>query len=289
MSFAKILAPLTGGPRDAAVLATAFAAAKPFAAHVEALFVRPDPAEAMPFFGDGVSGAVLQEIVDVAKEASDKAVEQVRATLAAEASAAGAEVVDAPVPKHEGISASLRELSGNFADRLTAEARLCDLVVFGPLREGDRAGLMEAFEAVLLDTGRPVLLTAERTPASIGTRVAIGCDGTVASAHAVTAALPFLRRAETVALFTVKRGEEKAGVCAEVKDYLALHGVDAREKTVEPGARAAGEAILDAAVQCGADLLVLGGYAQSRLKQTLFGSVTRHVVSHAQLPLFLVH
>jgi nucleotide-binding universal stress UspA family protein len=288
MSFAKILAPLTGGARDAAVLATAFAAAQPFGAHVEALFVRPDPAEAMPFFGEGVSGAVLQEIVDVAKEASDKAVEQVRATLASAAAAAGAAVADMPA-KHQGITASLRETIGNFADRLTQESRLSDLVVLGPLREGDKAGLMEAFEAVLLDTGRPVLLTAQQPPATLGTRIAIGCDGTVASAHAVTAALPFLKRAESVALFTIRRGEEKSGVCTEVKNYLALHDVTASEKSVEPGPRPPGEVVLDAAVKCGADLLVLGGYAQSRLKQTLFGSVTRHVVSHAQLSLFLVH
>ena len=56
MAYVKILAPLTGGTRDAAVLAAAFAAAAPFKAHVIALFVRPDPAEAMPFFGEGVSG-----------------------------------------------------------------------------------------------------------------------------------------------------------------------------------------------------------------------------------------
>jgi nucleotide-binding universal stress UspA family protein len=242
----------------------------------------------MPFFGEGVSGAVLQEIVDVAKEASDKAVERVTATLNAAAAAAEAEVLAAPA-KHNGISASFLELTGNFADRLTQESRLCDLVVFGPLHEGEKAGLMEAFEAVLLDTGRPVLLTAQQPPATLGTRIAIGCDGTVASAHAVTAALPFLKRAESVALFTVKRGEEKAGVCAEVKAYLSLHGVTAMEKRVEPGARPLGEIVLGTALQCGADLLVLGGYAQSRLKQTLFGSVTRHVVSHARLPLFLVH
>ena len=80
MSYVKILAPLTGGSRDAIVLASAFAAAKPFNAHVVALFVRPDPAEAMPFYGEGVSGAMAQEIVDAAKEAADKAEQIARNT-----------------------------------------------------------------------------------------------------------------------------------------------------------------------------------------------------------------
>ena len=72
MAYVKILAPLTGGARDATVLASALAAAAPFKAHVVALFVRPDPSEAMPFFGEGVSGAMAQEIVDTAKEAADR-------------------------------------------------------------------------------------------------------------------------------------------------------------------------------------------------------------------------
>jgi hypothetical protein len=71
MAFVKILAPLTGGTRDAVVLASAFAAAKPFRAHVAALFVRPDATEAVPFFGDGVSATVVQEIADAAKVAAD--------------------------------------------------------------------------------------------------------------------------------------------------------------------------------------------------------------------------
>ena len=68
MAFAKILAPLTGGPRDPIVLAGALAAAEPFASHVEALFVKPDPVEAMPFYGEGMSSAVVQEIVDVSRD-----------------------------------------------------------------------------------------------------------------------------------------------------------------------------------------------------------------------------
>src|SRR5258707_1660005 len=73
MTFVKILAPLTGGSRDIAVLASAFAAAKPFNAHVAALFVRPDSMEAVPFYGESVSTAVMQEIAQASQKASDLA------------------------------------------------------------------------------------------------------------------------------------------------------------------------------------------------------------------------
>jgi nucleotide-binding universal stress UspA family protein len=288
MSFMKILAPLTGGSRDATVLANAFAAGKPFGAHVVALFVRPDPTEAMPFFGEGVSGPVLQEIVDVAKAATDQAVTKAKSSLELAASGAHVEKVIAPV-RAEGVSVSWREAQGNFADQLAQQSRLSDLVVFGHLQEGDRPGFMEAFEAVLLDAGRPVLLTAQTPPASFGRRIAIGCDGSVASAHAITAALPFLKVAEAVELFTVRRGDQGPGICGEVREYLGLHGIGCSERTVETTDKPVGDSILQAVAECRPDLLVLGGYAHSRLRQTFFGSVTRHVISHADVPLFLVH
>src|ERR1700753_342322 len=96
MTFVKILAPLTGGARDQAVLASAFAAARPFHAHVAALFVRPDATEAVPFYGESVSASVMQEIADASKKAADSAIGMARASLTAAAQAAGADVLAAP-------------------------------------------------------------------------------------------------------------------------------------------------------------------------------------------------
>jgi len=288
MSIAKILAPLTGGARDMAVLSAAFVAAEPFAAHIAAIFVRPDPAEVMPFFGEGISGPVLQEIVDVAERASDHALADAKATLTKAAADARAEILDVP-EKKDGVTVSLRETEGHFADEITRASALSDLVVFGPLIETDKPGLTEAFETVLLEAGRPVLLTARTPPSSFAKRIAIGCDSSIALAHALTASLPYLKQADSVELFTICRANEESQSCCDARDYLALHGISSTEREVDPGARAIGAAILDCAADCNADLLVLGGYAHSRLRQTLFGGVTRHVVSHAQVPLFLVH
>lgn len=288
MSFMKILAPLMGGPNDAIVLANAFAAAKPFASHVVALFVKPDPAEAVPFFGEGVSGPVLQEIVDVAKEATDKASAEAKRALDSAAAAAGVERVIAPA-RGQGVTVSWRETQGNFAGRIAQEARLSDLVVFGPLKESGRPGLLETFEAVLLDAGRPILLSAQNPSAEFAKRVAIGCDGSVASAHAITAALPFLKAAEAVDVFTIRRGNQGTGICGEVREYLALHGIACTERMVEIQGLPEGDTVLQSAAECRPGLLVLGGYAHSRLRQTFFGSVTKHVIGHAGVPLFLVH
>jgi len=289
MTFVKILAPLTGGARDAAVLASAFAAAKPFNAHVATLFVRPDAMEAVPFYGESVSATVMQEIADATKKASDEASRQAQASLRTAAASAGAEVIAAPELRG-AMTASFKEATGNFADQVTLAARLSDLVVFGALKEDDRPGLTEAFEATLLETGRPVLISAEAAaPTFCSRRIALAWNDSVASAHAVTAALPFLKCAESVEVLSVKRGKDNAIDASEVLTYLKLQGIVATERAVDAGSRVVGDVLLEEAAKGGAGMLVAGGYGHSRLREMFFSGVTRHVVSHAALPLFLVH
>lgn len=288
MSLVKILAPLTGGTRDATVLASAFSAAKPFNAHVVALFIRPDPTEAMPFFGEGVSGVVVQEIVDVAKEAADKAAEGAKAALAIAAGEAGVTVIDR-IEKRDVPTVSFHDTQGNFADQVTQRSRLSDLVVFGPLKEGDKPGIAEAFEAVLMETGRPVLLTAHIPPKTFAARIAIGWDGSTTSSHALTAALPYLEKAEAIEILSIKRGTEEPKPCDEACEYLKLHGLKSTTRMIDAGQRPVGQVLLESAVQGGAGLLVIGGYGHSRLREFFVSGVTKHVVSHGEIPLFLVH
>jgi len=288
MAYVKILAPLTGGAPDAAILAGAFAAAAPFHAHVVALYVRPDPSEAMPFLGEGVSGAMAQEIVDTVKEAADKASAGANVAIAAAAREFGA-VVSARPERRDTVSISYQEVQGNFADRVAVASRLSDLVVFGPLKQSDRPGMAEAFEATLLETGRPVVLTGQNAPRNFARRIAIGWDGSGACARAMLAAMPYLARAEAIELLSIRKPNAPCESCDEARDYLALHGLNCSERMIDAGSRGIGEVLLESASQGGANLLVLGGYGHKSLLQMFSGSVTKHVVDHAELPLFLVH
>jgi nucleotide-binding universal stress UspA family protein len=271
MSYRKILAPLTGTARDAAVMATAIAVAGPYSGRIEALFVRPNPAEAMPVYGEAVSGAIAQELVDSARETATKAAGAARATFDRFVKDAAAE-------------AEFREVEGGFASGVAQAARLCDLIVFGPLKESGKPRLVEAFEATLMNSGRPVLLRADTSLDDFTRKIAVAWDGSAASVHAMLSAMPFLRRAQSVEVLVVQPQADEE--CAAVKAYLALHGVACVARAIDPGARAVGEALLDAAKDCG--LLVMGGYGHGRIR--LFGGgVTKHVVNNATMPLLLMH
>lgn len=288
MTIAKILAPVTGGARDIAVLANAVEAARPFNAHVMAFFVRPDLAEALAFFTDGVSGVVVEEVVKATKDAGDEAAKRVEAGIVSICKANGIARVTKPA-RAAAVTISLREVQGNFGDLLTAAARLADLVVFGPIRENDQAGLAEAFVQVLVETDRPVLRASDDAPKSFARRIAIGWDGKTAAAQAVSAAMPYFTRADSVEILSVQRPPFKAEATEGLKEYLSLHGVRSTERLINPGVKRIGEALLHAAAEGNADLLVVGGYGRGRLRESLIGGVTRHVIAHAGLSVFMVH
>lgn len=288
MPIAKILAPVTGGARDAAVLANALEAARPFNAHVMAFFVRPDLAEALAFFTDGISGVVVEEVVKATKDAGDEAARRVEAAIDAICTANGITRVTQPA-RSNAVTMSLREVQGNLGDLLTAAARLSDLVVFGPIRENDQAGLAEAFVQVLVETDRPVLRATDEAPKSFARRIAIGWDGKTAAAQAVSAAIPYFTKADSVEILSIQRPPLKAEATEGLKEYLSLHGVQSTERLIDPGSKRIGEVLLDAATQGDADLLVVGGYGRGRLRESLIGGVTRHVIAHAGLSVFMVH
>lgn len=288
MSIAKILVPVTGGPRDTAVLAHAIAAARPFNAHVVVYFVRPDLSETLAFFTDGVSGVVVEEVVRATQDAGDEAAKRIASSIAASCKAADIEHVTHP-RRSDRVTLSLQEVQGSFGDQLASAARLADLIVFGPLREGDQAGLADAFVQVLVETDKPVLRSTDQTPTSLGRRIAIGWDGKTAAAQAMSAAIPYLQRADSVEVLSVQRAPLRTNATEGVKDYLQLHGVASTERLIDAGSKRIGQVLLDAASEGGADLLVVGGYGRGRLRESIIGGTTRHVIAHAGIAVFMVH
>lgn len=283
MAIRRILAPLTGGENDRRVLALACLAARTLEAHLDALFVAPDPDEALPYMGEGVSGAVIEDILRAAKAAAKEAGAAARKSF--EAATAEAKI---PVSQPGGpgrTSAQLSEVQGRVGDIVERTSRLADLVVFA-----DSAGGAALIESALMSAGRPILLTPQSTlPKSIGQTVAIGWDASAEAAHAVTAAMPFLKLAKTIDIITVRVGGLEAKAADDLAGYLALHGLTARERVVDPKGRSVGQVLLDAAQTSGADLLVMGGYGHSRLREFILGGATRHILTTATMPVLMAH
>lgn len=287
MPFIKILVPMAGVTRDQFALATALAAAKPFDAHVVAMFVHIDPRESVPYGELPLSPDIVQDLIDTAADLEKASCKAARATIAAMTSEAGVRIVSTP-QRGEGVTLSYVEIREHLPRALDKAARLCDLVVFPPIRETDDPEVQDGFIRTLMKIGRPVLLSAEHCPTEIGKHVAVGWDGSIASAHALTASLPYLRKAVRVEVLIVQNGS-LPGDGSDVVAYLGLHGVSASARILPRGDSVTAEILLDTAANGGFDLLVAGGYGHSQMAEAIFGGVTEHIVSHPRIPVFMMH
>jgi nucleotide-binding universal stress UspA family protein len=115
--------------------------------------------------------------------------------------------------------------------------------------------------------------------------MAIAWKASEPAARAVTAAVPWLRRAERVSVLTV--GEHPA--FDEIQNLLDGHGIAGQPLAIGCGDLSVGERLLREAQAIGADCLVMGAYHHHPLGEMLFGGVTRHILRWASVPVFMMH
>jgi len=290
MSYRKILVPVFGSTHDRSAIQAAFGLAKQFGAHVEALFVRLDPVSRLPYGRPGdISGYASQYAIEAAIKAADEAQKIAQESFDKIVDKYGVPVVAKPGARPDA-SAEFKIVQGDFADEIERRSRICDLVVFGATSGDDEElrSIRESFESALLSGARPVLFVPRETTEIPGRRVAIAYDGSAAAAHAVTAALPFLARAKELHAFEATA--DKQTTLTELQEYLALHGLSAVEHVIDPGPKTTAEALLLAVAAQKCDLLVLGGYGHSRIREFVLGGVTRHVLRHGtSLAVLMAH
>jgi nucleotide-binding universal stress UspA family protein len=178
------------------------------------------------------------------------------------------------------------ELSGLLVDY----ARLRDLTIM-PVEENGLSGPWNP-EAVVFGSGRPVLLLprASQKPFALDTAT-VAWDFSRPAARAVADALPLLAQAKRVHIVTVineKRIDTK-GSGPELAKHLARHGVEVILDTVDAAGRPIGEALQYSAQSHDSDLLVMGAFGHSRLREFVLGGATRSMMSRPPLPIFLSH
>lgn len=199
-------------------------------------------------------------------------------------------------------------------------ARYADLVVIGQIDpDHASASVMDDFPAyVVLNSGRPVLIVpyagapqsgapapghgmADTARHGVARNVLISWNASKEAGRAVNAALPLLQQAEQVHVAIFDPDQDSAAHAgqpgAELLSYLARHGINAqlslrhseRHAGLLKWPSGVGEALLSHAADVAADLLVMGAYGHSRLRETLLGGVTRTVLQTMTLPVLMAH
>jgi nucleotide-binding universal stress UspA family protein len=171
-----------------------------------------------------------------------------------------------------------------------SRGRVFDVIIMSRPDAGTDAPYNSAIEAGLFESGRPILFSPPTVPKQIATNIMIHWNGSTEQARANAFAIPLLHLAERVTVLTVVGGQDVPGPSADqVRQQLWYNDIAAELVSVELEGRSTGEAVLAAAKTDGCDLLIKGAFTRTRLRQTIFGGATRHIMHHADLPLFMVH
>lgn len=160
------------------------------------------------------------------------------------------------------------------------------LVVSRPGGQGGKLAHM-FLSAALLKSSRPVLVLPQKKQVPVGKHISIAWNQSGEAARAVSAAMPLLRKAESVSILRSGPENRPGPTTTQLVSYLRYWGVKSRRYSGK--GRDEKKEIMDLYKSAGSDLLVMGAYTRSRMSRMMFGGLTEYMLEHATIPVFMVH
>lgn len=194
--------------------------------------------------------------------------------------------------QEESLAGEWRPTTGmeeSLASFVTCHARAADLVVLGQYGS-DPGMVLGSPEDVILACGRPVLMVPwagrfER----VGATVLIAWNGGRESMRAVHDTLPLMEMAAAVTVLSVDPDPDEDWGTDDVVQHLVRHGLKAKAETQSPIDLTPPEAVLFRAAELGADLIVMGAYGHSWMREVIFGGMTQEILSTMTVPVLMAH
>jgi nucleotide-binding universal stress UspA family protein len=270
VTWARIMAPVSGTKGDPGVLSAGAQLAEAFSAELAAVYTPADVADLMPWMGEGFMGGVQIAAVESLKEAAAEGRAAAEGAFAACAYA-----------KKQFVS-----LDSPVWSALSMHSRLSDVVVFDSASARGRGPLAQAFQQIIAAEQRPVLVA--RPGLGVGGVAAVAWDGGKEASRAMRTALPLLQKASQVCILSSSSASPRDFDPGALQAFLAARGVTADVKLIGGGGEV-GAQLLKAAQEIGASLFVAGAYGHPRLQEFIFGGATRGFLNTEGPSLFLSH
>jgi nucleotide-binding universal stress UspA family protein len=281
MMIRTIFVPLAEGLSTELLLDAALQVAKLTQAHIRAMFIRPEPEAALADMPGTIIGAGAGEAVERESRRA-AAVEKTHfETWQARNSLEGGAGIDT-------WFATWADTVGEIENVVARHGRVSDLIVVPHVASGSFSA-QRCFDTAVFETGRPVLLVPEALPFDITDHLLIAWDGSLEASRAVFGAIPLLRLAKRVTVFTARQHDAEHADQNNLADALSLHDIRVHIMATPKSRMSTGEALVNAATIQKATLIVMGAYTHSRLRQSFLGGVTRHLLTHAPVPLLMSH
>ncbi|HLY58731.1 MAG TPA: universal stress protein [Stellaceae bacterium] len=286
MTVRTIAVPCYGSMDIEPMLDAGLHLAQPLGAHLEVIYIVPDAAAELMMFPSSALAAGLLPVDRLTRELQDEAVRQ-RHHFEEWCRTNG---VGGHPEGHriDSVFARWIDEEGTLETVVMRRGRLADLTLVRLPTPGD-IGSSRCFDSAVIATGRPVLVVPQRCPTDLLRTVAIAWDGSLEATHAVAMGMPILRAAARVLVVTAGHPHDVSGLGIELVDSLRWHGIEA--EAIEPpvNGHGAGETLIATLRKHEASMLVMGAFTHSRIRETLIGGVTRHVLRHSPVPVLMAH
>ena len=279
----SILLPFNNVLPTAVAINAASTLGRHFESYVEGAFCR----QLLPVIaGEGITlpGDYLAEFEEEGRRQSEEA-RDVFFQLIGEADIPEADLEEATV----GLRAGWTEMVGTGTGGVAEYARLFDLSIIARPDDEVAVEWKSTIEALLFESGRPILLVGDEVPSVVGDRVVVAWNGSVEAARSVAMSEALLLNSSEVVVVNVAGATVPGPSAKQVVAQMCARNIPARAETIERGEATVGGAFLDYVEDFDADLLIKSAFTQSRFRQWVFGGATKEIIATASIPVFMCH
>jgi len=277
MSYKTIIAYLARTDGIADIMNTALPLAEKFDAHLTGIHVT----SGVPVIGT-IGAQVPPEIIDQFVQHMHEDAEAIESSFAQ--AVKGAQV------QTEWRQSKIKVVGTDVLNLISEHTRCADIVVTGQSDSDQRVGELTA--DIIIAAGRPVIVVPNNSAVTNLTgKIVIAWDGSREATRATFDSLPLLKQAQSVSVVTIVKKDGKDSItsgCGDLALSLARHGVNTEAVALE-SSKSAGETLNEYVSKNDSDLIVMGCYGHSRLRERLFGGATRHFLNEMITPVLMSH
>jgi nucleotide-binding universal stress UspA family protein len=289
MGIKTILVPIDGSKSSFAALERAFVVAERFGSHIKGLHVMLPPTDGAATGYYNLPASLRKRAESEAEKAVVQKAEELHEKFETYCSDHNIPISRRPT-RQGGPTALWHQEFGYVDDVLIHHGLVSDVIAVSrpTIRERTlrREPLGRAIEAILLRTGRPVLINPPKSIAKKYSRVAIGWNDSIECSRALAMTMPWLVEMDEITVLITKDRESSVKTLI---DYLAWHNVNANTALLDNKGEWIGEALLNVSIEIGAEFLIVGGFSHTRAREVLFGGVTRHLLLNSDIVTIMVH
>lgn len=191
-----------------------------------------------------------------------------------------------------GCSSEWHCVEGYSDQQINLYGRFADLIIVGQSRDHNvLSNEVSVEDHILIDSAKPILFVPYiGTSMPIGKHILVAWNGSREAVRAVTDALPFLTQAETVEIVSAgKSAQQEDNSLDDICSFLSHHDVNAKAEHIVTKDISVPDALLSRAADNNIDLIVMGAYGHSRLREYIFGGATHYMLKHMTIPVLMSH